>query len=164
MKFSIPCLYFALIFSIYAQSTNALFNAPFPNGWTILKQAQNKFPDGTIGFVTVLGNSAKKARVQIETVQKNEIFDSASESWKKSALNMAPKSGFLLSDVKYEIISYHSGKQAVLSFQASKGNVSMFVSSRFWLEHGKEIAVAASSSNDIRQDEAVLKIFDSITP
>ena len=164
MKFVFSCLIVALGFSLHAQSVKVPFNEPLPGGWAVISQAQTTNADGTIRDIIVLSNSEKRMRMQIGIVQKEEPFDLACSSWKKSALNMASQKGLSLSDIKFETRPYHSEKQALLSFQASKGGLVIFMTSRFRLEKGKQIAVAASSSNDIRQDESVFKIFDSISP
>ncbi len=61
------------------------------------------------------------------------------------------KEAFILTNEHFKIIPHGAGKQAVLSFQISKGAIQMFVQSRFWIHQEKEVAVAANLNARYKQ-------------
>ena len=156
----IVLLVFLVAFSINAENLS-LFdaNVQLPEGWTVThRQSGNSADDLIVG----LKNIRKPIQIQIGITVNKKPFEEAVAAWKSGAERSAPKRGLTMSDEHYQIVPRGSCKQAILSFRLGKGGIDMFVTSRFWIDKGKEISVAASSMRDVSSDDEVIKIFDSI--
>ncbi len=142
------------------------FEPPLPANWKQMQQNQRNGA-GYAERTAKLTNSDGKCEIHIQfstpsVLEQSGSFKAAAEAWKESASTPAKKAGFEIGEEKFDISPHGSRTQAVLSFRMSKGQASLFSVCKFWMDEGTAIKIAAFSMDDIRADEAVLQVLDSV--
>jgi hypothetical protein len=115
---------------------------------------------GVIAFITRT-NPATQIQLHI-TRETSNTFAAAAETWRSKAASMAGKTGVTLTNLDFQTVPRGTNQQAALSFHAQKQGGDIFFTGRFWLEHDYSFRAVAIAPADIRRDDAIVQIFNSV--
>ena len=144
------------------------FAPALPHGWTAIQQSQTNGTNEYVERVTKIVSLDGKTQIYIQFSTPSALeqapgsFTNAAQAWKESSSIPARKAGFEITDEKFSILSRDIGMQATFSFKIRKGEATLYGSNRFWMDGSIAIKVAVMSARDIREDDDVLSILDSI--
>jgi hypothetical protein len=144
------------------------FDPALPHGWTAIQQNQTNGTNGYAERVAKVASLDGKTQIYIQFSTPSALeqvpasFTNAAQAWKESSSILAKKAGFEITDEKFRVLPRDIRMQATLSFKITKGQATLYAFNRFWMDEGMAVKVAVISAQDIRDDNSVVQILDSI--
>jgi len=144
------------------------FDSALPHGWTVIQQNQTNGTNGYAERVAKVASLDGKTQIYIQFSTPSALeqtpasFTNAAQAWKESSSLPAKRAGFEITDEKFSVLPRGISMQATLSFKLTKRQATLYAVNRFWMDEGTAVKVGVISAQDIREDNSVLQILDSI--